>query len=269
MKKQIALTGLTLMFCALAGAQETTGDRVVVPARNNGRPRLVKVNVLNGSITVKAYTGNEVIVESRDAGNSRRRDNQTRDGLRRIDLPSGGLEVTEEDNVVTVRMLNTREGGLVVSVPTDTSLELKSLNGAIEVDGVHGELDVSSHNEKVTLTNVSGTVLADSHNGDIKVTMTRVDAAKPLSFSTFNGDIDVTLPADFKANVKIKANRGDVYSDFDLKLNAGQAVTEKSDAKDARFRVRMERNVTGTINGGGTEASFTTYNGTIMIRKRT
>jgi DUF4097 and DUF4098 domain-containing protein YvlB len=266
MRRQCALTGLTMMFCALAAAQTSTGDRVVVPARNSSRPRLVKANLMNGSITVKAYAGKEVIVESR--GGEKAGGAQTRDGLKRVDLPgSGGLEVTEEDNVITVRA-DHGVGNLTISVPPDTSLQLKATNGPIEVDGVHGELDVSSRNGRVTLTNVAGTVLADSHNGAVKVVMTRVDAGKPLSFSSYNGDVDVTLPADFKANLKVRADQGDLFSDFDLKLSAGQAVTEKSDAKDSRFRVRTDRTATGTINGGGAEATFTTFNGKIMIRKK-
>jgi DUF4097 and DUF4098 domain-containing protein YvlB len=265
MRTLLALTGLTLIVCAPAAAQQS-GDRVVVPARNSSRPRLVKANLTNGSISVKTYAGKEVIVESKDA--ARQKPEQTRDGLRRIQVPgAGGLEVIEEDNVITVRADKSNQN-LLISVPVETSLQLKATNGDIEVDGVHGEIDVSSRNGKVTVTGVAGTVLADSHNGNVKVAMTRVDAGKPLSFSSYNGNVDVTLPADFKANVKIRANSGEVYSDFDMKLSPGPATTEKSDDRDARFRVRTDGTAIGTINGGGTEASFTTFNGKIAIRKK-
>src|SRR5260370_29690781 len=103
--------------------------------------------------------------------------------------------------------------------------------------------------------------------GTMKVTRDRVDPNKPLSFSSMNGTIDVTLPADFKANAKIRTDHGEVYSDFDFKLGGG-AATQKNDTSDGRFKVMMDRTITGTINGGGTEATFKTYNGTIYIRKR-
>ena len=64
MKRSSALAGLLLAVCALACAQETTGDRVVVPARNTSHPRVVNATVHEGSITVKTYSGNEVIVET-------------------------------------------------------------------------------------------------------------------------------------------------------------------------------------------------------------
>jgi DUF4097 and DUF4098 domain-containing protein YvlB len=188
------------------------------------------------------------------------------DGLRRLDLRARGLSVEEEDNVVTVRMPSNHSGNLVISVPADTALKLKSLHGEINVEGVNGEIDVDSLNGAVTLTNVSGNVLAHSLNGAIKATMDRVDTTKPMSFSTLNGSIDVTLPADFKANVKLTADHGEIYSDFDFKL--GGNITQRNDTSDGRFRVRIDRTLTGTINSGGAEATFHTYNGTIYIRKK-
>jgi DUF4097 and DUF4098 domain-containing protein YvlB len=176
--------------------------------------------------------------------------------------------VEEEDNVVTVR---THPGGtahLVIAVPTDTSLNLKSHSGNIAVDGVHGEIDASSHSGHITLTNVSGTVVANAFSGALKVTMDRVDPAKPMSFFTFNGPIDVTFPADLKANLKLKTNHGDVFSDFEFKITGYRPITEKNDTPDGKFRLRTDQTVYGEINGGGVEASFQTFNGKIVIRKK-
>src|SRR6476620_8995156 len=117
MKRYLAVTGLTLMVCALASAQESTGQRVVVPARNTTRPRVVKATLLNSGITVKTHAGNDVIVES-TASSSRERERareRTPDGMRRIDLPYGGFSVEEEDNVITIRSGPSMGGNLVVS----------------------------------------------------------------------------------------------------------------------------------------------------------
>jgi hypothetical protein len=267
MRQILAATGLTLCMCALGGAQEISGDRVVVPARNSSRPRLVDAAVLNGSLVVKAYNGKEVIIETTGRGNSGTP--RTMGTMKRLDLPPGGLEVQEEDNVITVRLRSPMHGGgVIISVPVDTSLKLNSHNGAVEVDGVHGELDAQSQNGAVTLKNVAGTVVAHSHNGEVKASIDRLDTAKPISFSSWNGNIDVTLPADFKANVKLKSNRGEIWSDFDVKLAPGETITEKSDSSKGKFRVSTERTFSGTINGGGMEASFTTYNGAIMLHKK-
>jgi DUF4097 and DUF4098 domain-containing protein YvlB len=256
-----------LAVCALACAQETTGGRVVVPARNTSHPRVVKATVYQGSITVKTYSGSDVIVETDRPEKAGARADGAPAGMKRIDLPRG-LDVEEEDNVVTVR---TQPGGmahLAITVPTDTSLNLKSFTGSIAVEGVHGEIDVNSYNGQITLANVSGTVVANSFNGPMKIAMDRVDPAKPMSFSTFNGAIDVTFPADLKANVKLKTNHGEILSDFDLKLTGGRPITEKNNTPDGKFRVRSDRTIYGEINGGGADVSFQTFNGGIVIRKK-
>src|SRR4051794_11093024 len=116
MKRYLAVTGLTLPLCALASAQESTGQRVVVPARNSTRPRLVKANSTNSGITVKTHAGREVIVESTASERRRDRDrerDQAPAGMRRIDIPFGGFSVEEEDNVITVHARPPAEGNIV------------------------------------------------------------------------------------------------------------------------------------------------------------
>jgi hypothetical protein len=82
-----------------------------------------------------------------------------------------------------------------------------------------------------------------------------------------NGSIDVTLPADAKANLKLRAVHGSVWSDFDMKLTGGQPTTTNAGG-DTRYRVEFDRTVYGAINGGGAEYSFYTVNGRITIRKK-
>src|ERR1039458_1268389 len=113
MKATLASTGLLLVLCALAGAQDTTGNRVVVPARNTSHPRVINCNVLNGSITIKTHGGTEVIVEEPSGARAGCLfDNHLRptmrldgdaeepsgahDGMKRIDVSMRGLEVVED-----------------------------------------------------------------------------------------------------------------------------------------------------------------------------
>ena len=267
MKRNLVLTGLILNLGALVCAQDVTGDRVVVPARNSGHPRVIKANVSNGGIEVKTHASQDVIVET--GSRHGRQPERTVDGLRRLNLPPNGLEVVEDGDTITVRLTGAASNSsLYLTVPVDTSLQLLSSNGALNVDGVHGELDLTSHNGAIIATNVAGTVVADTHNGSLKVTMDRVDPNKPIAFTSYNGPIDVTLPADFKANVKLRASQGDVYTDFDVKLTPGQSLMEPSNSPNGKYRMKSDNVYNGTINGGGTDATFTTYNGKILIRKK-
>lgn len=266
MKRYLALMGLTLTMGALAPAQEITGQRVVVPARNSTRPRLVKVALLHANVTVKTHAGKDVIVEA-SAAPSRRREEKTAEGLRRIDLQMGGFSVEEEDNVITIHGHPTLGGTLVVTVPADTSVQAKSTQGNMLIEGVRGEIEVGATNGKIELTNVSGTVVAETTNGTIRASLDRVDPAKPISFSTTNGSIEVTLPADLKANLKMRSYNGSIWTDFEMNVTGSKPVTS-SGGSSAKFEVKFDRTMYGTINGGGVEANFSTLNGKIVIKKK-
>jgi DUF4097 and DUF4098 domain-containing protein YvlB len=267
MKTTFALAGLALALSTICPAQDNSGERVVVPARNSSRPRKVTVRSNNGPITVKTYAGKDVIVETL-AGEARRDRRPAPEGMRRIDALPRGLTVEEQDNQIEVHQSVMSHGTLTITVPADTSLDLHSLHGEVNVDGVHGEIVVDSLNSRVNVTNVSGNVLAHSLNGGIKVTMDRVDPAKPLSFITLNGTIDVTLPADYKGNVRASTHNGAIYTDFEFRLGAG-VITRSNDTGDGKYKVKIDEDgITGTINGGGPEATFKSHNGTIYIRKK-
>ena len=96
-----------------------------------------------------------------------------------------------------------------------------------------------------------------------------MDPKKAMSFSSLNGRIDVTFPPDLKANVKLKSEREDIYSDFDIQLRQGgtKPIVEDSRSQSGKYRVRFDKMVYGTINGGGPEIQFSNFNGGIYIRK--
>ena len=256
MKPILAVIGLTLGACAAGIAQDYSGDRIVVPAHNASRARVVNCSLLNGAITVKTHAGDDVIVE----GSEHHSREEYQGGMHRIGDSSRGLEVVEDGEVITVHNRN-GNGAVYLTVPVNTSLKLHTLSGSIDVDGVHGEVDVHTLNGHLTLTNISGTVTADSQNGPIKVTMDSVASNKPLAFSTLNGVIDVTLPADLKADLTVKTNHGAVYSDFDVTLGATHGLNDHN-------RVRIDNTIRGAINGGGVDLTIHTLNGAVYIRKK-
>ena len=262
----IAILSAPLAFSAAATG---TGDRVSVPLSDPARPAFIKAHLLNGGITVKGYDGKEVIVEAR-VRSSEDSDKES-SGMRRIPINSTGLEVEEESNKVNIGAASTqRTIDLMISVPVHSSLSLHTVNdGDISVSNVDGELDVNDVNGSVTLSGVSGVVVAHALNGKVLVTFNRINPSKPMAFSSLNGDIDVTFPPDLKANLVISSDRGEVFSDFDVALapRAPQQVPADNRAQDGTYRVKIDKTVKGTINGGGQEIQFRNFNGNIYIRK--
>lgn len=298
------LLGLALLVCVtlLGYAQDAKTDRAVVPLTNPAKSALIKADVLMGSITVKGYDGKEVIVEAKvrersltdedDVGEAvsdavrgavqasrgavAGEDKDEKDkaakvaGMKKIGVVSTGLEVEESNNVVSISAESWKYAvDITIQVPRASSLELHSTNdGDIVVENVSGEIEVENVNGSNTLRNVSGNVIVNTVNGDVTVTMTRVTPDKPMSFSSMNGDVDVTLPADVKANVKMKSQQGEIYSDFDITLKqALQKAEEVSKSGKGKYRISFEKHVYGAINGGGPEYSFNTFNGDVFIRK--
>ena len=250
------------------GQTQAGGDRIPVTLSDPSRPARVKVSMVNGGITVKAYEGKEVVVEAR----VRNRENSRNEGgPKRLTISSTGLSVEEENNEVNINTDSYMHPiDVTVSVPVHTSLKLRAVNdGDIVVTGVDGELDVDDINGAVTLNNVSGSVVAHALNGHVYATLTRVDAQKAMAFSSLNGNIDVTFPADLKANVSIRSDQGDVFSDFDVQLKAAssQPVVEDGRGHGGKYRVKIDKTVHGTINGGGPEIQFRNFQGQIYIRK--
>jgi len=269
MKRILALAGLPLIVCALAAAQANNPGRIVIPARGGNHPRIVEANLLHGSITVRTGAGGDIYVDS--PALERRSGPQPRgtEGMRRIDSPFfTPLQVEENGDVVHINVMSGTEegGGLTVTVPVNTSLKINCTHGSINVEGVQGEIDVSGVHGNITLTNVSGTVVANATHGFIKASMDRVDPSKPLSFVTLDGNVDVTLPADLHATLRMKTFHGDIWSDFDVKLTGGGGPIRIG--APGRSRIDFDRTVTGTINGGGTEITLNTVNGRILIHKK-
>src|SRR6266403_945131 len=263
-----AIAAATWGLSAGTAPAQTAGDKIVVTLSDPSRPARVKVGMVNGGIIVKAYEGKEVVVEA----HARNRENSRNEGgPKRLAISTTGLSVEEENNEVNINTESyMRAIDVTVSVPVHTSLKLRAVNdGDIVVTGVNGELDVDDINGAVTLNNVSGSVVAHALNGHVYATLTRVEPQKAMAFSSLNGDIDVTFPADLKANVSIRSDRGDVFSDFDVQLKAAasQPVVEDSREKGGKYRVKIDKTVHGTINGGGPEIQFTNFQGQIYIRK--
>ena len=253
----------------LAVAQTPAGDRVAIPITDPARPVTLRADLVTGSIHVKTGATKEVIVEAKARGRDGK-ESGAREGMHRIAVNSTGLEAEEENNVVRVSAAShSQEVDLDIQVPTRTSLKLKTINGGdIVVDGVQGEIEVTNINGDVTLNNVGGSAVAHALNGKVKVTFTQVDPQKAMSFSSMNGDIDVTFPASLKANVRLKSDRGEVFSDFDLTLTtSAKPVVEDSRNNKGKYKVKIDRSVTGTINGGGPEFQFSNMNGGIYIRR--
>jgi len=80
----------------------------------------------------------------------------------------------------------------------------------------------------------------------------------PNSISCTNGFVDVTLPNNTKADLKMKSINGEVYTDFEVDMGK---------VKEGMHRL-SGHNLSGTINGGGVEISLRAINSDIYLRQK-
>lgn len=268
--RRIISIAAAALFTLAQPMSAQSDNKVSVPLTDPSRPVTLRAHLVSGSITVKGADVKEVVVEARARGDEIRAGGRA-EGMKRIPMTSTGLNIEAENNNVRVSTDSyQRTIDLTITVPIHTSLSLHSVNdGNIVVSGVDGEFDINNVNGEVDLKNIGGSVVAHALNGHVVATMNRVDPQKPMAFSSLNGDIDVTFPADLKANVSLRTDNGEVYSDFDVKVQptAPQQTVEDNRGKGGKYKVQIDKNVRGTINGGGQEIQFKNFNGNIYIRK--
>ena len=277
---KLVMALLVSMAATGASAQDENVDQLTVPFSDPARPGAILVGLLNGSIRVVGYDGKDVQLTARVRSDDSEFEHDHDDdsqraksaGMRRLRNTSTGLMVEEEDNTMEIRVeAMNRTVDVTLKVPRLTSLELNTTNdGDIDVEGVEGELEVNNTNGAVTLTNVSGSVVAHALNEDVVVRFLKVDPKKSMSFSSMNGNIDVTLPAAVKADVRVKSDNGEIYTDFDIQMSQRNPHVEetKERTKGKKYHVRIDHDMIGTLNGGGPELRFESFNGNIYIRKK-
>ena len=267
MKANKYLLLITLIIGLGAGTAQAQND-LKVPLSDPGSPgKLVLSTVFSEDIAISAYDGNEVIILF-DGEDEDENDLIREDGLRKISNSGVGMEVSEDDNVVRIKTApNTHDLDLEVRVPRNFSLQLQVTHGDIYVEGVNGEHEIKSTNGDIEMENISGSVIAASTNGDIELDMTSVTSNTPMSLTSLNGDIDVYLPSKTKFTAKMKTDFGEVLTNFDIALDRTASETQVN-SEGGKYTVTINKWVKGDVNGGGPEFLFKTYNGDIVIRKK-
>ena len=270
--KFTVLALFSILAVSASFGQTGSTESLTVPLSSPGKPYSLKVHLVTGSIKVVGYEGKDVIVNvtpRKNDDNDKSDDNKN--GMKRISA-SGGFEVTakEADNTVTINTGNPMKAlDLELKIPQDVKLKLGTVNdGEVNVENVSGELEVNNVNDKITLTNISGSVVANTVNGDVTVTFKTIDPKAPMAFSTLNGDVNVTLPADTKANLKLKSDNGDVFSDFDIDIDKTPSKIDKT-TEPGMYKIKKDDWVYGKINGGGPEIMMKNMQGDIYVKKNT
>lgn len=246
----------TLLAAAPVGAQDFHWSGRLAAGKR------LEIRGVNGSIRTMAASGDEIDVSAHKTARHSDPDEvkitvvPTDEGVticavyptpRRVDRenscePGDGWHSSTDNNDVTVDFTIKLPAGIVFSGET--------VNGEIDAEGLGADAEVTTVNGSINVQ-ATGHVEARTVNGSIRASMGRADWSSETEFTTVNGGITLTLPANLSAEVSAETVNGDLETDFPL------TVTGKFGPRHMR----------GTIGNGGRQLKLSTVNGSIHLIK--
>lgn len=212
----LATAAITVAGLPAAAADDM--ETSTIKFSNPSQPGTLKLSITNGDIDIRGTDAAEISVRT---SVKQHRQERRKDGMRVLSA-SSSYTLTEENNVVT---LNYGSGGwhgaggdFAIEVPRTTKIVVtNAMGGDIKVGEIGGDIEIKSLNGEVQLDEISGGALVETMNGEIHVAMKALAADKPLSFTSMNGEVRLRVPADAKANVRLRSQNGAILTDFDEK----------------------------------------------------
>jgi len=269
MKKQSIVAVFVTYFVCLTALGMAQDNEFTVALSDPAKRGKIKVHLNSGSVTIKGTARKDVLVRYKAEDDDEDNKNQTKNGMKRVGGGGIDLEASENDNYVTVKSDSwNNEINLEIEIPVGFDVQAHTYNnGDLMMSNIQGELALTNYNGEITALNISGSVIATTYNGEIKVTFDKVTDGAPMSYHTYNGDVDVSYPSTVKGSFKMKTEQGDIYTDFDMKISS--TGPKKSEGKPGQpFRIVIDEWKKGDVNGGGAEITMKTNNGDVYIRKK-
>ena len=228
--------GLTAVGARAADDTTTTTIKFSDPAK----PGTLKVIVKMGDVAITGTDTPGVAVRT----NLKSKAPAPRaDGLRVLS-ESATFALTEKDNVVTLDTGNdfwtgaAGDAGFKISVPRNTNVVVRNgFGGEVKVSDLSGDIEIKSLNGEITLKDISGGALVETMNGEIKAGISALHEGKPLSFTSMNGEINIRVPADAKANVRLRSQNGAILTDFDEKALVTKAEVLPGGRRSGRVTI--------------------------------
>jgi len=245
-------------------------------------PHVLEVRTIHGVIAIEGYDGADVDMTVRKSISAKTAD----------ELQKAQREVVLEtaDNAGTIRAIGRYQYGTTcgeesdhrnrewpryevrfdfkIRVPRNTQIVLCTINeGEVTVKGMRADFNVRSVNGPIELTDMAGSGEATTVNGAVKASFVAAPRGDSL-FRTINGDIVLSMPDAFAADLDMKTFSGGLYTDFDSKPRAIKA-TAAPQRKDGKLVYETNPFATIRIGNGGPVLTLDTFNGDVRVLHRT
>jgi DUF4097 and DUF4098 domain-containing protein YvlB len=254
-------------------------------------PVEVDLRTFDGTIQVRSWDRNEVLVEIE------------RRGPTQSDAEGLVVETSQEGGRIRVdaREPRTERSGftfgpgttvnLTVSVPRKLSLEARTGDGSIEVDGVAGAIGLDSGDGQVTALRVEGQLTLRTGDGSIRVD----DSTGQIDASTGDGQVDIAgrldalnvrtgdgrVSVDVSDGSQMKSAWNVTTGDGSISMSVPQGFGAEVDAYSGDGPVRVDgvstpgdrdeseqRTVRGRLGSGGQTLRLRSGDGAIEVTRR-
>ncbi|HUS86145.1 MAG TPA: hypothetical protein VMW76_02805 [Bacteroidales bacterium] len=262
MAKLLYISILLLLF-TLQGltAQE---EEIIIDPKSNGVPCRFIFENPKGSVEITGYDGGMIIVQARPRF-SRIGNSGTTEGLTRIPVHQMNLSASvKEGEVVLTCESDNRTIDFTILVPRDFSLKVGSKDyGEIKIVRIDGEIEANNPGGNISVENIRGPVVLTSVAGNVMARFASIDNDRPSMMTSFDGNIDVSVPEEVCLTFNLKSQKGEVLTDLDIKM----AKREPRIGSQGEARIYQQDDwSTGHLNRGGTEFIISTYYGNIVIK---
>jgi len=153
-----------------------------------------------------------------------------------------------------------------IKVPSRFNLDVNTAGGDIKCGGITGKAELNTSGGDIWADKFSGSLTASTSGGDIFIFCNEAAISaetsggdikleydgvnKGVDLSTSGGDIDIKLPAEFKAAMELSTSGGDVSCSLNLN----------------NIKKSSESRLIGDINGGGEKLLAHTSGGDITVK---
>lgn len=241
--------------------REGSGQTAVVVARRgggSGEEPTFEVKRDGSSVTICAiYEGTTECDADRYETRWRRDNRRQQSAHFTVQLPRGVklLASTGNGDVeargATEQVTASSGNGEITVAGSGGRVRASSGNGDVEVTDAKGPVHASSGNGDIIVGTTAGPVTASSGNGRIRVRMDALVEEGNMNFSTGNGSIELSLPANASADIEANVGIRNFETDFPMQLPGRWSSG------------RIE----GKIGQGGRRIRMSTGNGRITIKK--
>lgn len=250
MKFRLFIFAVTLLACGSLFASVTEEETFTYTLDEGGR---FSISNVNGSITVTGGKGDTVEIIA-----IKKADNQD-------DLDEIEIEISHSSSEIVIEtelgesdswFSHSNNSGQVtyeIIVPASSMLDsVETVNGDVSISGVSGKVVAESVNGDLDISDLEGDVELATVNGGVDADFTKCEGQQKIKAETVNGRVTITLPED--ADVRVSAdtlNGGINGRDFGLETDKGFVGSD----------------LNGDIGDGSASLNVDTVNGSIKIRK--